>query len=213
MTNIFLIRHAESEANVSVYSYLEKTDANIDLTKKGVSQSLRAGKHLQKLLRQEMLEYASFITYYSPFLRAKRTHDLILKRLNMSIADSVSEDSLVEQDFGFDSVEDKQGIDVVVSNTMDSLKDNLYFYAKSPNGESPADVVERIKPFVYRKILRAPDEANIIVVAHGTSIRAISHYLMEAKPQDFESTPANTAIKKLVLKNGKCSDEGWIYTP
>jgi broad specificity phosphatase PhoE len=208
MKHIYLIRHGESESNVDVYEYCNTKDRDIRLTEKGERQCVIAGDFLIGFLESSHIE--KIRTFYSPFLRAKQTHDIILE--GVPVLSSAPHDLLVEQDYGFDLEKTKEDIDEIMSDAKLSMSQNIYFYKKSKIGESPADVVERIKPFVDEFILN-DDGNHVIIVAHGTSIRAISHYLMQANPEEFEYTPKNTAIKKLVVKKGKCIDGGWIYTP
>ncbi len=213
MKHIYLVRHGESESNVDVYVHLLKNDRDIALSPEGESQCIKAGDYFSKFLAENDLLDKNFRIFCSPFLRAKQTMDLMLSRVkDLQIQSSILDELLVEQDIDWGNVKTKEDIDKIVSDADISLAQELYFYRRIFKGESPCEVAERVKPFVMKDILNE-DDSHIIIFSHGTLMRSIRHVLMQAKPEEFEYTPQNTAIKKLVIKNGKCSDEGWIYTP
>ena len=59
---IILIRHGESEANVTPHLFASNPDYAIELTDKGREQALGAGKRLKELVKDERLYF-----YVSPF--------------------------------------------------------------------------------------------------------------------------------------------------
>jgi broad specificity phosphatase PhoE len=65
---IIFLRHGESEGNVNHSVYLNKSDCQLELTKKGKNQAHAAGKMLKRLLGNE-----NVVAYVSPFERAKET--------------------------------------------------------------------------------------------------------------------------------------------
>lgn len=65
---LLLIRHAESEGNVSSHIYERKTDSDIRLTEHGHGQAFRSGLRLFKLMGND-----TFKIYCSPYTRAKQT--------------------------------------------------------------------------------------------------------------------------------------------
>ena len=74
------------------------------------------------------------------------------------------------------------------------------FDDKPPRGESLKDVYERVVPYFKKEIMKEVRRGkNVIVVAHGNSLRAIIKYI--------ESIPDGT-IPSLELKTG----EPFIYT-
>ena len=57
-----------------------------------------------------------------------------------------------------------------------------------PNGESLKDVVERVSPYFDKKIKPLlMEEKNIMIAAHGNSLRAILIKVNLYKPEDISS--------------------------
>ena len=65
---IFLVRHGESEGNVSKTLYTHKPDYALNLTSKGIEQAKAAGKEIKAIIGNE-----SVGIYYSPFFRTRQT--------------------------------------------------------------------------------------------------------------------------------------------
>ncbi|MCT4575437.1 MAG: histidine phosphatase family protein [Alphaproteobacteria bacterium] len=213
MKDIFLIRHGESESNKDIKVLLRKRDESVNLTFRGMMQCTEAGAFLKEYLLANNLIENNFLSYYSPYKRATQSHDLIMQELEgIKLSESQLVEEIVEQQFGFDSVNTENGLHKLKEEYYNSIEKDGYFFAKTSRGESPGCVIDRVKPFIEESILNA-DDTSIIIVAHATSIRAISHYLLNAKVEDFEQTPANSAIKHLRVSRGLCEDKGWIYTP
>ena len=171
---IILIRHAESEGNVDETMYTRKPDHRIELTDKGKAQAREAGKRLRDLLGPDETVYV----YVSPYLRTMQT----LYELGMAVGpDRVlgvrEEPRIREQDFG--NFQDA---------TMRELKRERVgfgrFFYRFPNGESAADVYDRVTSF--RETLRndidfgrfncdargcRTDDCTIVIVTHGLTLR------------------------------------------
>jgi probable phosphoglycerate mutase len=213
MKDVFLIRHGESESNQDIRVLLRKKDESVNLTFRGMMQCTEAGAFLKEYILANNLIENSFLSYYSPYKRATQSHDLIMQELaGLSLCESKLAEEIIEQQFGFDSVNTENGLNKLKEEYYSSIERDGYFFAKTSRGESPECVIDRVRPFVEENILNT-DETSVIIVAHATSIRAISHYLLKAKVEDFEQTPANAAIKHLRVSQHFCVDKGWIFTP
>lgn len=171
---IVLIRHAESEGNVDETMYMRKPDHRIELTDKGKAQAREAGKRLRDMLGPDETVYV----YVSPYLRTMQT----LYELGMAVGpDRVlgvrEEPRIREQDFG--NFQDA---------TMRELKRERVgfgrFFYRFPNGESAADVYDRVTSF--RETLRndihfgrfncdargcRTEDCTIVIVTHGLTLR------------------------------------------
>jgi len=171
---IVLIRHAESEGNVDETMYTRKPDHRIELTEKGKAQAREAGERLKSLLGPGETLYV----YVSPYMRTMQT----LYELGSVVgADKVlgvrEEPRLREQDFG--NFQDA---------TMRELKRERLgfgrFFYRFPNGESAADVYDRVTSF--RETLRndihfgrfncdatgcKTNDCTVVIVTHGLTLR------------------------------------------
>lgn len=211
MKNIFLIRHAESEANEDICALINKKDKDIEITDKGFSQCFQASHALSDYINKIGLRNNLFISYYSTFKRAEQTHDLMIKGLT-NIFYSEGNGDIVEQDFGFDDARTTEEIANLMGEYDFDTREKGIFFAKTAKGESINNMVKRVQGFIDDKLLNGCSN-NVIVVGHSASIRLIKHLLMEAPNDEFELAPDNTAISHLQVKKGVCKDKGWIYTP
>lgn len=213
MRDVFLIRHGESESNKDIKVLLRKKDESVNLTFRGMMQCLEAGAFLKEYLLVNNLIENQFLSFYSSYKRAMQSHDLILQELEgVKLSELKLAEEIIEQQFGFDTVNTEKGLHKLKEEYFDFIKNEGYFFAKTSRGEAPECVVDRVAPFVDSHILNG-DDTGVIIVAHSTSIRAISHYLLKAKVEDFEQTPDNAAIKHLRVSQHFCVDKGWIFTP
>ena len=71
---IILIRHGESEGNVSRTVYHEKPDYALELSEEGVVQAVKASVELRAVVKEE-----SVFFYISPFWRTRSTFEHIAK--------------------------------------------------------------------------------------------------------------------------------------
>ena len=90
---IILIRHGESEANVNKHLFASIPDYTIELTHKGVSQSIRAGENLKEIVKNENIFF-----YVSPFWRTRSTFENIVTSLSRSQCSFIEEPRLREQE-------------------------------------------------------------------------------------------------------------------
>ena len=171
---IVLIRHAESEGNVDETMYMRKPDHRIELTEKGKRQAREAGEQLKNLLGPNETLYV----YVSPYLRTMQTLYELGQAVGVDRVLGVREELRIrEQDFG--NFQDA---------TMRELKRERLgfgrFFYRFPNGESAADVYDRVTSF--RETLRndihfgrfncddrgcRTDDCTVVIVTHGLTLR------------------------------------------
>lgn len=172
--NLFLVRHGQSEGNKvrkdfektnneSVFSteFLGLHESQYELTPLGVKQAKKAGEWFKK---------NKFITFdrmlVSNNVRAMQTAGY----LNLPDALWMEEYNLRERDGGFFN-----GITPMERDRNYSDQQKFYntqpFLFRPPQGESIADVCQRIK-IVLDTLARECDGKNVIIVCHGHVIRA-----------------------------------------
>ncbi len=195
---IFLIRHGQSIANIDRNIYSTHPGFKIPLTDLGKKEALNCGVRLK-----EKLVSQNIVFYLSPYLRTKQTFENILSPLipvNYTIRE---EPRIREQDFGNPR---DQFIDFTTDK--DYLNCGPFFY-RFPNGESGADVYDRVSSFfatLHRDFLREDFPENVVIITHGMLMRLFLmrwyHWTVEEFVQldDIENCQIITMI---LQSNGK----------
>jgi 2,3-bisphosphoglycerate-dependent phosphoglycerate mutase len=165
MDNVLvLVRHGESEWNrLNLFTGWRDPD----LTDKGIAEAARAGR----LLKAEGISFD--IAYTSELRRAQNTLTLILGELGQSGLQTIKDKALNERDYG----------ELAGLNKDDARKrwgkEQVHIWRRSfdippPGGESLKDTAARTLPYYEARIW--PDVQtgrNVIVAAHGNSLRSI----------------------------------------
>ncbi|CAI0414589.1 unnamed protein product [Linum tenue] len=154
---IILVRHGESEGNVDENVYTRVGDPKIGLTQKGKAQAEECGARIREMVEGNgAAEDWKLYFYVSPYKRTRQTLQHLGKCFERRrIAGVREEPRLREQDFG--NFQDRERMRVEKALRM------LYgrFFFRFPNGESAADVYDRItgkrKPTVIkRRVVKNP---------------------------------------------------------
>ncbi len=165
MDNILvLVRHGESEWNKKNL-FTGWTD--VPLTKHGMAEAQEAGKRLQKL------GYKFEIAFTSHLIRSWQTLILMLDELDQEGLPTISHKAMNERDYG----------DLAGLNKDDARKkwgdEQVHIWRRSfdvppPGGESLKDTADRALPYFENQIMpQVMDGKNVIVAAHGNSLRAV----------------------------------------
>ena len=160
---IILLRHGESQANVDHEVYAQVPDWKIALTNAGVEQACEAGRKIAELVGGE-----SFGVFSSPYLRTLQTKEAMLEGMGREPVFDYQDPTLREQEYGNMPPTDENNAN------REFRKKFGYFFYRFPNGESCADVSDRITLFLdslYRRFERETCPENIIIVSHGTAIK------------------------------------------
>lgn len=203
---IILIRHAESEGNVNKDIYKEKPDYALHLTEKGRRQAHDVGKKLREVI--DPWETVKF--YVSPFWRARETYLEIVKWFHKSFLDPTYEDPrLREQEWGHTS-------GMAYSGQYEKERDAYgHFYWRFPNGESCADVFDRMSDFIqtlHRDFQKENFAGNIVIVNHGMGMRLFLMRWLHYTVEEFEKigNPENCGMYILELQD---NDKYKLVTP
>ncbi|CAA7406804.1 unnamed protein product [Spirodela intermedia] len=174
---IILVRHGQSEGNVDESMYTRVPDPRISLTAKGWEDAEACGRRIHELILSDSADDWKVYFYVSPYKRTLETLRGIGKAFEHErIAGVREEPRLREQDFGNFQDREKMRAEKAIR-----LRYGRFFY-RFPNGESAADVYDRITGF--RETLRAdidigrfqpPSERtpnmNLVIVSHGLTLR------------------------------------------
>eukprot|EP00759_Apiculatamorpha_spiralis_P042905 PhF_6_TR40664/c0_g2_i1/m.61083 len=204
---IILVRHGESEANVDEKKYTTTADWVIPLTPKGMGQAHAAGMKLKNLIHQDHV-----CIHYSPYRRATETASAIMSHIDSSKVLFDGEDPrLREQDVG-----NFQDTTTMQSNWQERDRFGRFFY-RFPNGESGADVCDRVSSFSdsmmrsFRLHSRDPD-TNVIVCSHGLTIRLfiLRWFHFSVGSLELLQNPPNASLvilqRKLISNGGRIAE-------
>ncbi|MBI3441663.1 MAG: 2,3-bisphosphoglycerate-dependent phosphoglycerate mutase [Proteobacteria bacterium] len=193
MSYLVLLRHGESQWNKE-NRFTGFTD--VDLNETGMAEAKRAGR---------LLKGVKFDTVYSSTLRrAYKTAEIALSEMGQSSLPIIKDDALRERDYG----------DLTGLNKDETRKKfgegQVHIWRRSydvppPGGESLKDVVARVKPYFVKHIL--PDlqaGKNVLLAAHGNTLRAMLIILGEYTPETINSAEIATGVPSMFeYKNGK----------
>lgn len=174
---IILVRHGQSEGNVDEGAYTRVADPKICLTEKGKREAEKCGEMIREMIEKDGADDWKVYFYVSPYRRTNETLRGLGKAFERSrIAGVREEPRLREQDFGNFQDQEQMKIQKEVR-----VRYGRFFY-RFPNGESAADVYDRITGF--RETLRTdidigrfqpPGEQspnmNLVIVSHGLTLR------------------------------------------
>lgn len=203
---IILVRHGESEGNIDETLYCRVPDPLIPLTERGYEQAKTAGATMKTILEEDGDAYKLFF-YISPYKRSKQTAATIAKQFDREKILGVREEpQLREQDFG--NFQDRD------AKKREKAERNLYgrFFYRFPNGESGADVFDRMTMFgdhLVRDIDqgRFDEGTNLVIVTHGLTLRIFLARWFHWPVNEYERVwnPANSA--PLVLERRSVDEE------
>eukprot|EP00762_Andalucia_godoyi_P001082 ANDGO_01985.mRNA.1 Phosphoglycerate mutase-like protein AT74H len=178
---IVLIRHGESAGNLNPEAYGCTPDWKIPLTEKGHQQAIEAGRFIKSVVGEEKVFF-----YVSPYVRAFETFLDCAKSLSEKQFAWREEPRLRELEWG-----NFANSAVQESCQRDRLVVGKFFY-RFPNGESGADVFDRVSVFLetlfrsFNKDMWNKAE-NYILVSHGLLIRLFLMRYFHLTVSEFES--------------------------
>lgn len=185
---IILIRHGKSEGNANGKLREIIPDYALNLTQEGVEQAKYAGREIKKIIGRESIQ-----VYLSPYYRTRQTYQYIEESVKDNIVRIVEDPRIREQDWGhLRNLEINDGI----RNERDNFST---FYYRIPDGESGADVYDRVSIFLdtlHRDFLRPDYPENVLIVTHGMTLRLFLMRWLHWSVEEFEllRNPLNCQI-------------------
>ncbi len=166
MAYLALVRHGQSEWNVKNW-WTGLTD--VGLTEIGIKEAESAGEHLKDIPFD--------VAFTSVLTRAKNTWEHIASQLDKKEIPTIENEALNERDYGDLTGKDKWEMKEQYGEEQ-FLKWRRGWDTPPPNGESLKDVYTRLIPYFESTILPyLKENKNVIIVAHGNSLRALVKYL------------------------------------
>ncbi len=177
MNNVLvLVRHGQSQWNkLNLFTGWRDPD----LTEQGIAEAEQAGR----LLKAQGLSFD--MAYTSTLRRAQRTLDLMLEELGQTDLPIERDAALNERDYG-----ELSGLNKDEARARWG-EEQVLVWRRSydippPGGESLKDTAARVLPY-YKTRIWADVKAgkNVLVAAHGNSIRALIMYLEELSAKEI----------------------------
>ena len=206
---LILLRHGESLWNME-NRFTGWTD--VDLSKKGVEEAINAGK----ILLKNNITFS--VAFSSVLLRANKTLDLVLKEMNLSVPVYYSY-RLNERHYGAlqglnkDETKKKYGEEQVHiwRRSYDVRPPELTYDDPRYPGNDPKykdlskeelplteclkDTLNRVLPYYNSEIKKhLLNGENVLIVAHGNSIRSIIKYIENISDEDIMSVEIPTGV-------------------
>jgi 2,3-bisphosphoglycerate-dependent phosphoglycerate mutase len=189
---LVLVRHGQSDWNLK---NLFTGWRDVGLTEKGVAEARAAGKKL----KAQGLHFD--VAFTSVLSRAQRTLDLVLEEMGETDITVFKDQALNERDYG-----DLSGL-----NKDDARKkwgeEQVHVWRRSydvapPGGESLRDTAARVLPYYIQEILpRVLRGDDVIVVAHGNSLRALVMVLERLSPTEIVGREIATGVPLIYRLN------------
>lgn len=180
---IILVRHGESEGNVDKAVYMAKGDSMLELTPRGLQQAEEAGRRLKEIVGSDEIFVVA-----SPFERVQQTllglyrggfPEQQVGRVHVSA-------QMREQEFG-----NFQAVGVGEKAKAQAERVGRFYYRRD-NGESSADVYDRVSAFwdeLLRDILPGQERhfGTCLMVTHGLTMRLLLMKIFQWSVETFET--------------------------
>ena len=208
MNKLVLLRHGQSQWNLENRFTGWK---DVPLTEKGIDEANNAGL----LLKKNNIKIDK--VFSSVLLRANKTAEIALKSAGTEnlfqngLLIYEKDQRLNERDYG----------DLVGLNKAETAnkfgKEQVHIWRRSydtppPNGESLKDVVNRVAPYFIKKIQPfILENKNVLIAAHGNSLRAIMIKVGMYRPEEISSIELPTGSPLcLNYDNGKLKNHFYL---
>lgn len=173
MAYLVLIRHGQSSWNArGVWTGI----TDVSLTDKGREEARAAAEAVKDINFQ--------IAFVSPLKRSEETLQEMEKVFGYSLP-RIKSEAIIERDYGDYTGKNKWQVKKEVGEET-FLKIRRSWDYPIPNGESMKDVYNRVVPYYQSTILPELKKGNnILVSAHGNSLRALVKFLDNISDEDI----------------------------
>lgn len=190
MAILIIFRHGQSTWNLE-NKFTGWVD--VELSPKGIEEAKAAGEKL----RGYVFDYA----YASALKRAQNTLSIALQTAGHKPLTPIYDQALNERMYG-----DLQGLNK--AETAEKYGDaQVKIWRRSydvppPNGESLKDTAARVLPYFEKEIVpKLKAGKNVVIAAHGNSLRALIMYLEKMTPEQILEFEIGTGVPRMYELN------------
>ena len=184
MTELVLIRHGQSVWNAA-NRFTGWTD--VELSEKGEIEAATAG--------EQLADVRFDVVHTSALIRAQRTAEIVMSNNRVSGEIPTRKDErLNERHYG-----DLQGLNKAETAEIHGTE-QVHIWRRSfdvppPSGESLEMTADRTIPYFVEEIIPDLESGmNVLVAAHGNSLRSIVMHIEGISPEDITSLEIPTSI-------------------
>lgn len=191
---IILVRHGQSEGNADKKQFETIPDYALNLTSEGVEQAKRAGLEIKNIIAQETIQ-----VYISPFYRTRQTYQHIQESIEANVVKVFEDPRIREQDWGHLRPTD------INAEIIEERNNFSTFYFRIPDGESGADVFDRVSTFLetlHRDFDKPDSPQNVLIVTHGMTLRLFLMRWFHWTVEEFENIRNPQNCQVVVMEQG-----------
>ena len=183
--------------------YLTIPDYALNLTLNGMEQARKAGNEIREIIGSEEL-----YVYLSPYIRTRQTFQCIKESVENNVVKTVEDPRIRELDWGHLRHPDENE-DII------RARDNFStFYYRIPDGESGADVYDRVSTFLdtlFRDFNKKEYPQNALIITHGLTLRLFLMRWFHWTVEEFQNlrNPRNCQV---VVMQKKADDRYELLT-
>jgi 2,3-bisphosphoglycerate-dependent phosphoglycerate mutase len=185
MSKLILIRHGQSQFNLE-NRFTGWVD--VPLTKQGEEEAKRAGESLKAN------NIRPSVAFTSALQRAQKTLAIILEQLQLTKIPVIKDQALNERHYGALQGKNK------AETAAEFGEAQVHIWRRSydvppPDGESLKTTADRTLPYFRSTILPLLlDDKDVLVVAHGNSLRSIVMEIEAMTPEQILKTEIGTGV-------------------
>ncbi len=186
MPLLTLIRHGQS-----IYNLENRFTGNIDVALTDL------GKEEARLAGSKLTSFKYNIAYTSMLKRAQESLTIILQEIKQTAIPTITNAALNERMYGNLQGLNKAEIAAKYGDAQVEIWRRSYA-VRPPGGESLEDTFNRVVPY-YKSVIEPQIlmGENILIVAHGNSLRALMMYLENISPEAIVQVNIPTGVPRL----------------
>ncbi len=188
MSILTLLRHGQS-----IYNFQNRFTGILDV------ELTALGEEEARLAGQKLRGFRFDLAYTSMLKRAWETLDIVLEVMNKTNIPIIKNAALNERMYGsLQGLNKAETVQKYGEKQVDLWRRS--YQVRPPDGESLHDTYNRAVPFYQQEMEpKLKTGKNILIVAHGNSLRALKLYLENISPEEIINVNIPTGIPKMYV--------------